>query len=297
MKKSIMSCLAMILGMAVLILPASALEVAALGTLGNGIFDTARTTSLGSTGAAFSENIQFWSSLSAKETFSDDISFSASFERDPILRNRIYTRLGFDAGFAKIDVGPFFGPFNNSSSILTSGLSTSLRMEFIGFLFGSFRADSTIGAGIAAPGDYVQERSEISLGFWMPNVITTFRVASDAFTEKKSAAMVVEDVRSRYELVADIYKKNVPYTAHVVMGYQSLKRSYIGNASTDIDELGSLLLGLDLSAQVTDNLKLMVGGELPMYSWGIGNMRSPAASLVLYEVRTGVTWTIPKAEN
>ncbi len=297
MKRTTAGFLALILGIGVLVLPATALEVSATGSLGNGFFDTARTASLGSTGAAFSENIQFWGSLAAKETFSDDISFSASFERDPILRNRIYTLIGFDAGFAKIDVGPFFGPFNNSSSILTSGLSTSLRIELIGILFGSFRADSTIGAGIAAPGDYVQERSEISLGFWMPNVITTFRVASDAFTEKKSAAMVVEDVRSRYELVADIYKKNIPYTAHVVMGYQTLKRSYIGNAATDIDELGSLLLGLDLSAQVTDSLKLMVGGEIPLYSWGIGNMHSPAASLVLYEVRTGVVWTIPKAEN
>jgi len=268
----------------------TALEVSAVGKLGNLAFDVDRETPLGA-GTAFEENLGFWGTLGAEERFTDTLSFSAEFERDPLLRNLVYTRVGFDAGFAKMSVGPFFGPFNNSDSILSSGLSTELRLELPGVIFGSFRADSTIGAGISAPGDYVQERSEIALGFWVPNVITTVRLRSDTFTEKKAADLVIEDQRTRYELVADVYKKNIPYTAQLLMGYQSLTRAYISAADTLTDELAALLLGFEVGAQVSPQLKLILGTEAPLYAWGVGDLASPSSETILYEVRAGAVWT------
>jgi hypothetical protein len=275
----------------------SALEITALGNLGNLFFDTGRTASLQSANLPFQSNLAFWGTLSAEEALSDTLRFSASFENDPLLRNRVYTRIGFDGGFVKLSVGPFFGPFNTADSILTSGLSTTLRLELPGFVFGSFRSDSTIGAGISAPGDYVQERSEIAIGFWVPHVITTLRIASDSFTEKQSATLNTKDNRTRYELIAEVYKKNVPYTAKVHLGFQSLSRSYIGTLGTSKDELGDLFVGLDLNAQVSEGLSILAGVESPIYAWGIRGLASPSSSTILYEVKTGVVYTFPKNIN
>lgn len=270
---------------------AGALDLSAYGSFGNLAMETDGTAALSELGEAFDPTTFFRASFSAEEALSDAFTFGARFERDPILRNILTTSVGFDARFAKITVGPFFGPFNTEGSVLSSGISTAIRLELPGVLFGSFRSDSTIGAGIAAPGDYVQERSEVSFGVYVPNVITSFRIASESFTEKAEADLTVADERTRYELIADVFKKNIPYTAHVVIGYQELKRSYIRQRDTATDRLGALIVGMDVALRVSPELKLMVGGEMPIYAWGIGALKSPSPSTALYQVNAGFTWT------
>ncbi len=270
---------------------AGSLDLSAYGSFGNLALEADGTSAVSEDGGAFDPTNFFRASFGAEEAVSESFTFGATFERDPILRNILTTAVGFDARFAKITVGPFFGPFNTEGSVLTSGISTAIRLELPGVLFGSFRADSTIGAGISAPGDYVQERSEVSFGVYVPNVITAFRIASEGFTEKVEADLTIADERTRYELTADVFKKNIPYTAHVVMGYQELKRSYISQSDSSSDRLGALIVGMDVTLRVSPELKLTVGGEMPIYAWGIGALKSPSPSTALYQVNAGFTWT------
>jgi len=274
-----------------------ALEISSEASLGNIAFDTARSTALSSpsNAGAFAETWAYGGSISATENIGDAIYFSAGIDRDPTIRNLVFTRVGFDAGFAKLAVGPFFGPFNAEGSVLTSGLSTTLRLEFAGLLFGSFRSDSTIGAGLAAPGDYVQERSEVTVGLWVPNVVVSVRLASDSFTWKKAADLTIVDERIRYEFVADAFKKNIPYTVGLNFGYENLKRSYVGTTSADTltDELGSALIGLKLAFQVTDHFRISAAGEAALYAWGIGDLKSPPVNSALFNANIGVTLTFP----
>jgi len=274
-----------------------ALEISSEASLGNMAFDTGRSTALSAplNGEAFAETWAYGGSISATENIGDAIYFSAGIERDPTIRNLVFTRVGFDAGFAKLAVGPFFGPFNTDGSVLTSGLSTTLRLEFAGLVFGSFRSDSTIGAGLAAPGDYVQERSEVTVGLWVPNVVVSVRLGSDSFTWKKASDLTIVDERTRYEFLADAYKKNIPYTVGVNFAYENLKRSYVGATSADslTDELGSALIGMKLAFQVTDHLRISAGGEAALYAWGIGDLRSPPVNSALFNANLGVTLTFP----
>lgn len=274
---------------------AGGLELTSSLFLGNLAFDTEAVTSLGSADDAFEPNWAYGGILSVSERVGENITFAAGFERDPTLRNLIFTRVGFDAGFAKLSVGPFFGPFNAEGSILTSGISTSLRLELPGVVFGSFRSDSTIGAGLAAPGDYVQQRSEVTVGVWVPNVLLSARLATDSFTYKEASDLTLEDERIRYEVIADTFKKNVPYTVRLNIGYENLKRSYIGatSADTEVDELGAALIGLELALQATSMLKISLGAEGALYAWGIGDMGSPGTDAVLFTARAGVVLTLP----
>lgn len=279
---------------ALTILPLAAafgLDVSTNISMGNLSFDAEADAPVGAAG--FEELWTYGGTLSASEKIGDNISFSAGFERDAVLRNLIFTRVGFDAGFAKLSVGPFFGPFNAEGSVLTSGISTYLRLELPGVVFGSFRSDSTIGAGLAAPGDYVQEKSEVLVGFWVPNILIAARLASQSFTYRQSAALTTVDERTRYEFVADTFKKNVPYTIRLNLGYENLKRSYVGGASSVSDELGAAIVGMQIAAQISDAVRVSVGAEGALYAWGIGDLGSPGTDAALFTVQAGLTLTFP----
>lgn len=273
----------------------SGLEVSSSFSFGNLAFGTGRDSALSAEGDDFEGSWNYGGSLEATERIGENFIFAAGFERDPVLRNTIYTRVGYDAGFARISVGPFFGPFNTADSVLTSGISTILRMELAGVAYASFRSDSTIGAGLAATGDYVQERSEILAGFWVPNLLISARLATDAFTLKDAADLTIADERTRYELIAEAFKKNVPYTVKLNMGYENLKRSYDGptKAGSFADELGAAIIGMEVSMQATDALRFTVGAEGALYAWGIGDLESPASATPFFTARAGVTIVLP----
>ncbi|MFQ3547462.1 MAG: hypothetical protein SNJ56_03920 [Termitinemataceae bacterium] len=266
-----------------------ALDLSIQGSFGNILFDPARTSALSSTNGTFTEHLYYGTgSIKLEQPVADLAALHILLDRDPILRNSLFTMLSYDAGFAKISVGPFFGLFNSAATLVTSGLSTTLTMTLPGVLYGSFRSDTTIGAGITVPGDYVQQRSELAFGFWVPNVLASFRLNTKQFTEKKTADLTIVDSQSRYDFIALVFKKNVPYSVTITMGYQTLKRSYI-STSTDSDELAALMLGLDLNSSISQRIKVTAGGEVPLYAWGVGNLQSPASTTLLYEGRIGIT--------
>lgn len=289
MKKTSATVLAAIL----LAAPAIGLEITSSFSTGNLSFDTGESESIGAAGGSFDGTWAYSANVSAVERISDNVTFTAGFERDSVLRKEIFTRIGFDAGFAKLAVGPFFGPFNVDGSVLTSGISTSLRLEKPGVAFGSFRSDSTIGAGLAAPGDYVQEKSEVLIGFWVPNILITARLASESFTYKKLAALTTVDERIRYEFIADVFKKNVPYTVRLNMGYENLRRAYVHPAASEEDELGAAIIGMDVALQLNDTLRVSAGAEGALYVWGIGDLGSPPTNTAFFTARAGLVLTLP----
>jgi hypothetical protein len=279
---------------------AGAFDITSAVSLGNRGLGGSRTTPLG---AKVWPLLPDWSgSIALTQKLGEDLGFSAGLERDPVLGQSVITAISYDAGFVKLTVGPFFGAFNTLESLLTSGLSTSLRLEWPGVAFASFRADSTIGAGIASPGDYVQQRSTIAAGVWLPNVVVTAQLETVGLTRMAlrsgdSAVVTVDAERSRYALVADVYKKNIPYTAQLVLAYDYLSRRYLSASGNTSDRLGAAVIGLNLAATVSPTLRLSLGGEATLYAWGIGDTLSPAADAAFFNVAAGISVSIPTARD
>lgn len=269
----------------------SALDIGLQGSLGNLAFDSSRESALSDTGLAFTDNLYWNGTIRLEQPIADTSTFSIIFNRDAILQNSLYTTVSFDTDYAKIAVGPFFGLFNSGSSLITSGLTTTLTMALPGVLYGTFRSDTTIGAGITVPGDYVQQKSEMAIGFWGPNTLTSFRLSTKTFTLKKTTSLTTVDTSTQYDMVTEVFKKNVPYTATITLGYQSLKRSYLG-ATTTSDELAAIRLGCDAGFRFSDTFTLVGGGHLPLYTWGVGNLQSPTDSTVFYEATLGFIFSI-----
>ena len=223
-----------------------------------------------STDTRFPGSRYFWGlSLYGSQPITDNLGFETGFYSDPVLRNISYTLLSYNEKVISVGVGPFFGLFNDRGTLLKSGISTSVRLGLPGVVFVSFRSDSSIGGELVQEGDYLQQRSDISLGFYVLDAICTLSLDTRKFEQKTDVDTVV-DTLSIYSFSTDIFQKNVPYRLIIKFSYQSLGRQFITGATTTT--LNSLVLGTEVDITMTGSLLLQAGIEGSVYSFGQGTL-------------------------
>jgi hypothetical protein len=193
------------------------------------------------------------------------------------------------------------GLFNSEEQIVNPGFSAGLGLEFPGIVFVNLTASSSLGSILDITGSYLQKNAEISAGFWVPYVVCSFNLTARNFALEKKANLLIEDSLTRYFFRADVFSKNVPYTCRVDLGYQNLSRSYSyysvsGGTSLDrdsrIDEFKSFYIGLETSYALSPALKLLLGAEMPVYSWSVWPMKSPDKESFLFEAHAGIILTL-----
>jgi hypothetical protein len=276
-----------------------ALELRLLGGMGNLAFDPAGETSLSAAAKRFEPYLYPWGLISLEGKFSEQMDFQAAYERDPLLGNRIIANVGIRFNAIRLGFGPFISPFNTKEQPLSTGITSTLSFEFPGILFGSVQTASTFGSLAVLPGDYVQQTGELALGFWVPYVVCTFSINTKNFSQRKNDILLTTDKHIRYQFRADIFTKNVPYTIHIDMGFQSLIRSYIpsgifSGAKAASDELKSIYIGFEGSYRIVPSLRLIMGMEMPVYTWGEQPLKSPEKNALLYQFQGGFVWTLPE---
>ena len=245
---------------------ASGLDLGLQTWAGNLGFATDRT----STDTRFPGSQYFWGlSLYGSQPITDKFGFETGFYSDPVLRNISYTLFSYNEKVISLGVGPFFGFFNDRGTLLKSGISASVKLELPGVVFVSFRSDSSIGGALVQEGDYLQQRDDISLGFYVPNAICTLSLDTRKFEQKTDVDTVVDSL-TIYSFATDIFQKNVPYRLIVKFSYQSLAREFITGAVTAT--LNSLVLGTEVDITMTGSVVLQAGIEGSVYSFGQGTL-------------------------
>jgi hypothetical protein len=285
-----------------------ALDLRVSGGIGNLSFDKKEESFLDT--EIFAPTLYPYGSIGLEGDYSDFADFSAAFEIDPILRNRLLANAGFNLGYIRIDIGPFIGLFNTEEQKINSGISAGMGVEFPGIAFGSVAVGSTIGSLTNKPGEYIQHTGDISIGVWVPHVVCTFSLNEKSYTGRVNDELITKDESIRYQLRADMFSKNVPYTIRIDMGYQSLTRSYIpqGSAATvydpitfefdsvpsDTDEFRSIYFGFEGTYRIVPKIQIVLGAEMPVFSWGKTPLGSPDKETFFYQAHVGLVWTLPE---
>lgn len=266
--------------------PISAFEIGTYFELSNLDFARNRaSTATGLPGDAYLWGIRAVGS----EQLSDQLSLNLEFSSDPILRNVGYTLLTYDDEFFSITLGPFFGILNAPSTILQSGLSTTVKLFVPGITVLTLRSDNSLSGRLVVAGDYIQEQSELSVGFFVPNAIPTVYIRSKRYTTKTAEGETVDSLTA-YGLETDIFQKNIPFRVVVDFSYHDLSRSFIA-ADTTTHSLGALVLGTDISVEPFERLTLDAKLESSIYAFGrdelIGEV---SADRFLFRLSTGVSY-------
>jgi len=270
--------------------PLSSLEVTGTFRLGNmAMAETRPETDL-----TFPGNQYQWGfDLAVRQAITEDFTFASSLERDLVLRNTVYNTLTYRQSFLSIGVGPFFGVFNSRTAILKPGITTSVQLEFPGVAYVLLRSDSTIGGRLVEIGDYTQERSEISAGLYLRNVIMSGVLRTRKYSQKSAADVETVDSLSIYAFETDIFRKNAPYKVLLSFGYHQLVRSFIHPTETVRHTLNSIVLGTKVDVQLTPFLTSTIDLESSMYTFGSDSLlgiSNPGPGGYLFRVYAGVTF-------
>ena len=227
-------------------------------------------TDRAATDTRFPGSNYFWGlSLYGSQPITDKFGFETGFYSDPVLRNISYTLFSYNEKVISLGIGPFFGFFNDRSTLLKSGISASVKLELPGVVFLSFRSDSSIGGALVQEGDYLQQRDDISFGFYVLNAICTLSLDTRKFEQKTDVDTVVDSL-TIYSFSTDVFQKNVPYRLIVKFSYQSLAREFITGGVTAT--LNSLVLGTEVDITMTGSVVLQAGIEGSVYSFGQGTL-------------------------
>ncbi|AEF83005.1 hypothetical protein [Leadbettera azotonutricia] len=276
---------------------AGALDLELSGGAGNIAFDDERTSTLGGEALAFKPQIFPLIKAEISGDIGGAIFYNGGYERDPILRNRVYANMGYKLRFLYLEMGPFMGLLNNKDSILVPGAAVGMSLNFPGIIFLDLKASSTLGGILEDPGDYAQDTRNVSLGFWVPYVICSFNLETKKHTELEKSESLTEDAVRRYFFRANVFTKNVPYTIQVDFGYQNLSRSYsdysLVKKNTESDEFKALFMGLEMTYTIVPGFKVFLGGEMPLYAWSAGDMKDPGKKTFLFQFHGGIVWTLP----
>ncbi|HOV62273.1 MAG TPA: hypothetical protein PLG43_00135 [Spirochaetia bacterium] len=233
-------------------------------------------------------------SVFGSEKLSDKISIDAGLYYDPVLKYTTYTLFEYDESFFSIGVGPFFGLFNTMETPLKSGISTTFRVELPGVVFASFRADSSIGGRLIKEGDYIQERNEVSLGFYVPNAIVSLNLITKDYAEK-AASREIDTSFTEYSFKTEVFQKNIPYRFLLSFGYQKLVKTFADDSDTSDNTIHSLVLGTDINADLSKALSLLINLESSIYTFGYkdGDLISfPESGPGIYLFRASVGFVV-----
>ena len=280
------------------------LELEFTGGVGNNAFDNDLTASLGEEEESF--KYQFYPlALARFSGESGNISYNVGFERNPMVRNRLFANIAINLNYFFAEAGSVFGLLNTRKLPVNPGISAGLGLMAPGIIFIEARGSSSLGISMDVKGNYSQRTGDISLGFWVPHVVCSLNAGARSFTLREEPNLLIEDVFVRYFFRADMYTKNVPYTIRLDLGYQSLRRSYSSQKIEDgeivkdskSDVLKSIFIGLELTYTINPSLKILLGGELPVYSWAELPMKDLAKGSALFQAWTGVIWTLPSKKS
>jgi hypothetical protein len=134
-----------------------------------------------------------------------------------------------------------------------------------------------------------QARTELAAGFYVPHAIVSGLISAKRFNELDAGGSLVTDSLTRYAMTVDVFKKNVPYTALLSLGYELRSKHYAASNSTD--SLGAVVLGIDSTAQLSRAFKLMGGISTGAYVFGLDALkgRGPLNSSFLFSAALGMS--------
>ena len=266
-------------------LNAYSLDMGAMFNIGNLAFQPTRVAS----DTTFAGTYYPWGlSVYGSQQISDTMLVNTGYYSDTVLRNIAYSTITYQGDYFSLGAGPLLGVFNSKSAPLTPGIIATVRVQIPGIVYLAYGSDSTLGASLVQVGDYLQQQSSVSLGFYIPNAIASANILTKKYTEKTSAGDSIDQL-TLYSFQTDIFQKNVPYRVLLTFGYQTLSKTFLESTTTTA-QLGSIIVGTRVEFHVTNFLTLVADLNSSVYTFGqesLVGLSNPGPNGYLFQLQTG----------
>jgi hypothetical protein len=235
------------------------------------------------------EKLDINGSVALTQDLSRNLSLALSFERDPLLTNRLFVDLAFPVGFADLETGIFFTLAPSEKVVISPGLSLRVKTPLFHEMFhGAFRIDLPLGAALNIPS--TQTHIEIELGVTFPWARFSFALIDRILKDKLDLAGELQNEWIRFRFAAE--KTFAKLTLRLDVGYQEVKWVLSEYSSLDY-HYDDVYLGLNAALAISSTMKVSLGLEAPVFPWVYSEIQSliTPQTPVLFGLSLGFDWT------
>ena len=261
--KNCMSCI--VLFFSVMCFPLAAAEFNCSGQTSNFAFNNDGALSPGKPREGFAVSVQ--------DQLNNLLDGKISFEMDPVNGNLLSARALWHASFMELSAGPSFGVLNSSGNkhsvpvLFQPGLGIGFSITMPGKVIVRADTDFALPPATSSDGQVYIQRSELSLGFYLPNDLCTLKISQRQNTLEKSDGSRIKSITD-YGFCNEIFKKGSPFRFSVDFIYR-VQDFYISEDSDSNCKIGNLVLGGGLTWAPKADFSIFMKGNGSIYSFSL----------------------------
>lgn len=230
-------------------------------------------------------------SVSVSDRLSDRLNGIIDFDSDPVIGNTLSARASWTSTFLEISAGPAFGVLNSSESsgevpvLFQPGLGIGFAVFAPGFVVARANTDFALPPAAVSGGQAYLQRSELSVGFYLPNVLCSAGISQRTNTLASQTASKIRSVTD-YGFYTEAFQKGSPFRVSVDFIYRVLDY-YIDPDSDANRKIANLVLGGGVTWAPTADFSVFADGNGALYSFSLGDQVS-GLDRFMFDLRLGV---------
>lgn len=229
--------------------------------------------------------------LSVTDRLVKNLDATVSFDRDPAGGNLLSARASYHTSFLVISAGPSFGVLNSSSSggisnLLQPGLGIGFKVILPGVVVATVDSDFALPPAASNEGQAYLQRGEISVGFYLPNVLCTLKASQRTDVETLTGGVSTLRSATDYGLYTEAFLKGSPFRISLDFIYRVVEYRD-GLVPLNDRSYGNLVLGCGVAWAPKDDLELFLSGNGALYTFSTDSSASDVDSF-LFDVKLGV---------
>lgn len=233
---------------------------------------------------------RFGLSASVSDRISNRLDGRVYFDRDPMIGNIMGARASYHTSFLEISAGPSFGLLNSDGGshdvkvLFQPGIGIGFKIVIPGYFLASADTDFAMPPATWTNGQSFIQRGELSLGFYLPNVLCTAKVSQRNNTTAYLAGDVVRSVTD-WGFYTEAYKKGSPFRISVDFIYR-IQNFIPEGATAEPVKVGNLMLGTGVTWSPSADMGFFVKMNSALYSFTL-NEKVNDLDKYLYEFSLG----------
>lgn len=234
--------------------------------------------------------------MEVRDRLSSNLFGKLSYDADPVIGNVLSARGMYRTSYMEITAGPSFGVLNSSGSaegvpiLFQPGLGIGFSITAPGMVVATADTEFALPAAVQADGQVYLQKSELSAGFFLPNVLCTLKVA-----QKNSGIFDGGQPKTRsttdYGFYTTSYKKGSVFRISMNFVYRVIDYFVTADA-TDNKKIANLVIGGGFTVSPKAEYSFFVDGDGSLYSFSVGE---PVDDLdrFMFNLRAGVSLNLP----
>ncbi len=226
-------------------------------------------------------------------SISENLTYTTGVERDFVIRNFAFLQFQHRINALTLGAGPTFGFLSSADNpgLIRPGLAGYIRWNLFTFGYLSLDAVAPLYTPSDTAGDFYQARRRLQMGFYLPNVITTFSVSKREFILEEETGEEA-DTLVEYAAEAEVFQKNIPYRIALRFAFQDYRKFFEESGESTRQALGALIFGTGVRWDLQGNGSYYINLDSSVYTFGrLALLGEFSDTAYFFRAGTGLVYT------